>query len=142
MTTGTTDGENGPGATQRAVAYVIEDDAASQELVCAYLEDLGFQPEALEPSLKKIEKSIAEARAQDIVLIDVMLGPACDGFDVVRALADQRFAGRVIVMSGYRADYLKLVHSMADAFQLRIAGALEKPVRPAALRELLTATSI
>ena len=130
------DGRQGP------LAFVVEDDTASRNLVCAYLQDLGFQTEPLVPSLKEIEGRVASAETDDIIVIDVMLGPACDGFDVVRMLADRRFAGRVIVMSGYRTEYLKLVHSMADAFQLRIAGALQKPIRATMLHSLLADQSV
>jgi len=142
MLRGVPSGPNDPDEQQSPVAFVIEDDAASRDLVCACLESMGFQTEALQPSLKAIEKGVASAVARDVVVIDVMLGPACDGFDVVRMLADRRFAGRVVVMSGYRTDYLNLVHSMADAFRLRIAGALEKPVTISTLQQLLADPSV
>lgn len=111
-------------------ALIIEDDATSFEFLREYLQNLGFQAVGTEISEHAIDRALETLTERDLVVVDIILGPELDGFDVIRKLASIEFRGQVLFVSAYRKDYLHLVHSLAVALRLRVAGALSKPVSP------------
>lgn len=112
---------------------IVEDDSLTRELISAHLERLGFTAVAVGPSAAAIRDAVASAAPDDVVIVDIILGPDIDGFEVVRMLGKAGFGGRLLVVSGYGPEYLGTLSSLAAAMGLRIAGILEKPIRPADL---------
>src|SRR3546814_17440000 len=51
------------------------------------------------------------------------------------------FKGRLIVVSGFGPDYLQTLGSLAGALAIRVAGVLEKPIRPIDLERSLRGCS-
>ena len=118
-------------------AFLIEDDPLTRQIIGAHAERFGFAAVEVEPTIPAIGRAIAAAGADDVVILDIILGPDLDGFEVIRLLGQMGFRGRVIVVSGFGPDYLQPIEALAGALSVRIAGTLEKPVRPADLQRCL-----
>jgi EAL domain-containing protein (putative c-di-GMP-specific phosphodiesterase class I)/FixJ family two-component response regulator len=73
----------------------------------------------------------------DIVLLDLQLG-ATDGIEQLRVLASCKFAGAVVLMSGFDGRVLSSARAVAESLGLRVAGVVEKPLRLDTLEQLLS----
>lgn len=122
-----------------ARAIIVEDDSLTRQLIGAHAERLGLIVVEVAPTPEGIEAAVAAAGPDDAVILDIILGPDIDGFEVIRKLGGAGFRGRLIVVSGYGRDYLQTLGSLATALGLRVAGTLEKPLRPAELERCLRA---
>lgn len=128
--------ESGTGATRRR-AFVIDDDSLTRQLIAAHVEQAGFVPVEVEPQQPDIAGAASSSGPDDVMILDIILGPDIDGFEVIRMLGQTGFAGRLILVSGYGTDYLQTLSSLAGALSLRVAGIIEKPVRPTAFKRCL-----
>jgi EAL domain-containing protein (putative c-di-GMP-specific phosphodiesterase class I)/CheY-like chemotaxis protein len=78
------------------------------------------------------------AQQPELLLLD--LGMAnMDGIEVIRQLAQMKFAGRLVIVSGLSASILNAARALAELQDLRVAGVLTKPIRADTLRALLQA---
>ncbi len=127
---------SGAGATRRR-AFVVDDDTLTRQLIAAHVELAGFAPVEVEPQKPDIESAGSSAGPDDVMVLDIILGPDIDGFEVIRLLGDVAFRGRLIIVSGFGQDYLQTLGSLATALSIRVAGALAKPVTPADLERCL-----
>lgn len=118
-------------------AFVVDDDDLTRQVVAAYVEHLGYRPVEVQPDRTAIADAIADAGTDDVLILDIILGPELDGFEVIRLLGDVAFHGRLIIVSGFGQDYLQTLGSLATALSIRVAGALAKPVTPADLERCL-----
>ena len=75
-------------------------------------------------------------RPPDVIALDLQLGDT-DGIAQLRLLAEQKFAGVVVLMSGFDARVLGTAVALGRDLGLSIEGSLEKPIRVAALEQLL-----
>lgn len=116
---------------------IVDDDSLTRELISAHVERLGFTPVEVAPSIDGIQAAIASAEPEDVVILDIILGPDIDGFEVIRMLGKVGFRGRLVVVSGFGMDYLQTLGSLAGALAIRVAGILEKPIRPIDLERCL-----
>jgi DNA-binding NtrC family response regulator len=71
-----------------------------------------------------------------LVALDLGM-PGSDGVELLRFLADQRFEGPVLIISGFDRRILDSAFRLGEALGLRMVGPLEKPTRLDALEELL-----
>jgi YesN/AraC family two-component response regulator len=94
-------------------------------------------PVEVEPQQSDIAGTASSSGPDDVMILDIILGPDIDGFEVIRMLGQTGFAGRLILVSGYGTDYLQTLSSLAGALSLQVAGIIEKPVRPAELKRFL-----
>ena len=124
-------------AERAARALIIEDDGLTRQLISAHVERLGYAPIEVPPVIDSIRGAIAAAHPDDVVILDIILGPDIDGFEVIRMLGKVGFRGRLIVVSGFGPDYLQTLGSLASALAIRVAGVLEKPIRPIDLERSL-----
>lgn len=82
---------------------------------------------------------LGEIRESDsTIVLDIILADS-DAFGALKALAAQGFAGRIILISGHREDYLSLAESAGRSAGLKIAAALRKPVDIDRMEMLLSA---
>jgi CheY-like chemotaxis protein len=132
-------GEIGESGASERRAFVVDDDSLTRHLIAAHVEQAGFRPIEVEPMQPDIESAAASAGPEDVVILDIILGPDIDGFEVIRMLGQIGFPGRLVLVSGYGADYLQTLSSLARALSLQVAGTIAKPVRPAEIRRCLDA---
>ena len=107
-----------------AQALIGDDDSPTRQLIGAHAERLGLAVVEVEPTPEGIEAAIAAAGPDDAVILDIILGPDIDGFEVIRKLGRAGFRSRLIVVSGCGRDYLQTLGSLATALGLRVAGTL------------------
>lgn len=118
-------------------AFIIDDDGLTRQMLGALVEKSGFVAVEVTPIEADIADAVAAASPEDVLILDIILGPDLDGFEVIRMLGKAGFKGRLIVVSGFSPDYLQTLESLATALSIRVAGALEKPVRAADLQRCL-----
>jgi YesN/AraC family two-component response regulator len=63
--------------------------------------------------------------------------PDMDGVELTRFLADQKYRGPVLIVSGFDRRVLESAFRLGEALGLNMAGPVEKPVRIDELEELL-----
>lgn len=68
----------------------------------------------------------------DLVVADLQM-PGLDGFQLLTGLAERRYDGGVILLSGQEDRILNSASLMAQFHQLRVLAALPKPPSPEAL---------
>jgi DNA-binding response OmpR family regulator len=64
----------------------------------------------------------------DGVALDLGM-PGMDGVELLRFLAEERFAGPVLIVSGHDRRVLESAFRLGEALGLTMAGPLQKPVR-------------
>jgi len=72
----------------------------------------------------------------EMVALDLGM-PGMDGVELLRFLSDQRFAGPVLIVSGFDRRVLESAFRLGEALDLKMVGPLEKPARLDALEEIL-----
>jgi two-component system chemotaxis response regulator CheY len=121
-----------PGGAGRALLrlLIVEDDATQRALILAAARQAGHTV--------TLAQSCAEAILQlqtarfDCVTLDLMLGDG-DGLEVLQAMAEAKFAGSVIVISGSNAARRIAARAYARSLGMELQS-LPKPVDLAALR--------
>ncbi|MCZ7592566.1 MAG: response regulator [Kiritimatiellae bacterium] len=83
-----------------AIAWVIDDDSATCDVICAMLKELGYEAR----SFNKAREALANYRpgCADVVITDIRM-PGIDGLELTRALKKKRPARR-----DYCADRISL----------------------------------
>src|SRR5664279_4559428 len=109
---------------------VVDDDATQRTLIAAAAKHAGHAV-TLAKSCAEAIKQIQTAR-YDCVTLDLMLGDG-DGVEVLKAMADAKFTGAVIVISGMNAARRIAARSYARSLGIELQS-LPKPVDLAALR--------
>jgi signal transduction histidine kinase len=82
---------------------VVEDEAATCEAICAYLEQQGFRVTAAANASEALAACSGRENSIDLILTDVIL-PGLSGSDLVKQLQPQHPHMKVIFMSGYTND--------------------------------------
>jgi CheY-like chemotaxis protein len=117
---------------------VVEDNRVNQQVICAMLNQLGFEVIAVDNGQLAVERVMQEADAISAILMDVQM-PVLDGYEATRQIRDwESFQGR---------SALPIIAVTADAFiedqaRCRDAGMdhfLPKPIKLSALSEALCA---
>lgn len=62
-----------------------------------------------------------------VIIVDMFM-PGRDGVEILRFLAEDRFRGHIIVISGFDSSVLHSAMELASAHGLKILGALSKPI--------------
>ena len=71
-----------------------------------------------------------------VVVIDLMM-PEVDGIQVLRYLGNEKYAGEIILISGYDKKVLKVAGRLAEALGLRVRASIHKPIKLNQIREIL-----
>jgi two-component system chemotaxis response regulator CheY len=118
-------------ADRRALQLlVVDDDATQRSLIAVAAKQAGHEV-TVAPSVAEAIGKLRTARF-DCVTLDLVLEDG-DGIDVLREMAEARFAGSVIVISGMDAPRRSAARSFARSVGIELQS-LPKPLDLAALR--------
>jgi len=119
---------------ERPRLLLIDDEPALAAFVATAAHESGYQA--------SIGVNEADFRAQfasqrpDAVALDLGM-PGMDGVELIRFLADEQFAGPVLIISGFDRRVLDSAFRLGEALGLRMVGPLEKPTRLEELEDVL-----
>jgi EAL domain-containing protein (putative c-di-GMP-specific phosphodiesterase class I)/FixJ family two-component response regulator len=105
---------------------VLDDDDAVGRTAVRMAALAGFEADAVTEAAAFVSRLHSDP--PDIVLLDLQLGDT-DGIEQLRVLAACKFAGAVVLMSGFDGRVLSSARTVAESLGLRVAGAVEKPLR-------------
>jgi len=116
---------------------VVDDESFVRTLTVRILGMLGYRNiDTAENGARALELLAAKPDYFDIIICDLNM-PEMDGVEFMRHAADQNFSGGFIFLSGEDTRLLESARDLARAHNLNILGAIPKPLKPDALRELL-----
>ena len=113
---------------------VFDDDAAVGRLISRIAEMAGLEANAVTDA-EGFRCGLRAAPPQ-VVVLDLQLG-GTDGVEQLRHLADQRYRGSLILMSGCDSRVLATPRALAESLALTVEAVLAKPIRVAELEEVL-----
>lgn len=112
---------------------VFDDDAAIGRLVVRVGSAAGLEAVAVTDA-DAFRRSMQDAPPQ-IIMLDLQLGQT-DGVEQVRFLAERRYAGALVLLSGFSERVLEASVNVAKSLGLNVAAKLAKPIRIEALEQL------
>ncbi len=116
---------------------VIEDNAFTSIMVCETLKSLGATAiETVGTGREALEVIVNSQTPPEVLLVDLRM-PEMGGVELIRRLAEQRYAGQLVLTSGVDAQTLGSVEEVVRAININVLGCLTKPITAAALGELL-----
>lgn len=115
---------------------LVDDDPFQLTLLSASLEGLGLADIHTACNGAQVIALLAAGERYDVILSDLNM-PRLDGIELMRHLADRRYPGGVILLTGEHPKILQAAHSLAEAHNLRLLGVLRKPFQSRELFELL-----
>jgi DNA-binding NtrC family response regulator len=113
----------------------VDDDADSTDLVVRTALKCGYEAFPLNDA-REIRQSIVSWRPH-VVTVDLCM-PNLDGIELFTLMAEHRFRGHVIIISGQSDWFREQAAALAAQQGLQVAGHMGKPVALAELRTLLT----
>ena len=113
---------------------VVDDDPGFAKFVGRVATKLGYEVRLVTRS-EDIAQAYQELRPTTIVLDVVM--PDMDGIELLKWLAERQCTARLIVVTGYNADYARFAEMLGKANGLRLLTSLTKPMSLADLRDAL-----
>lgn len=117
-------------------ALVLDDDDFMLEVLQSILLEIGVQGVQTFASAEEALQVLDMNDPLLVVICDLNM-PDMDGVEFTRHLASHDFAGGVIFFSGEDERVLQMVEKLGHAHQLRVLGALRKPVTKQDLANLL-----
>jgi DNA-binding response OmpR family regulator len=114
---------------------LIDDEPALADYLANAARSCGF-----DPIITQRDEEFREAFiANDPEMVALDLGmPGMDGVELTRFLADQKYRGPVLIVSGFDRRVLESAFRLGETLGLNMVGPVEKPVRFAVLEELLS----
>ncbi|GGZ08120.1 response regulator [Pseudoduganella plicata] len=114
---------------------LLDDDTFMLELLTEMLDGLGYRNVRAESDARAALVALPEF-APDLLICDLSM-PEMDGIEYLRAAAEAKFKGGVVLLSGMDSGILRAAETLAMAEGLTILGACSKPVPRTALAKLL-----
>lgn len=114
---------------------VVDDEPEFAEFVRKVAVDLGYDVRVTTNG-RAFQKAYHELQPTTVVLDMVM--PEMDGNELVLWLMQQGYASELIIITGYSPDYAKDAKLLAEFKGLRSVTTLNKPIRLAKLRAVLS----
>ena len=113
---------------------LIDDEPALAEFVANAARETGFDP--VMTSNDAVFRNQFREEQPHVVALDLGM-PGADGVELLRFLAEEKFEGPVVIISGFDRRVLESAFRLGEALGLNMVGPLEKPVRLAELERLL-----
>ncbi len=114
----------------------VDDDASSAELIVRIAERCGF--EAFATSDPRGVTELVRQLNPSVMAIDVNM-PNIDANGLLKLLAESRFAGKIIIVSGQDMDTLRAVAAVGVKLGLNEPEVVQKPIDLTRMRSLLGA---
>jgi YesN/AraC family two-component response regulator len=116
---------------------VVEDNAFTSIVVCETLKSLGATGiKTASTGREALDVIVNSETPPDVLLVDLRM-PEMGGVELIKRLAEQRYAGHLVLTSGVDEQTLASVEEVARTVDLNVLGCLIKPTTAAALGELL-----
>lgn len=120
-------------------AFMVDDDPVFRALTEDLLLDAGVgEVRMAEHGLDALAQLDA-GLTPDLIVCDLNM-PAHDGVSLIRSLADRKFSGKVLIISGEDAPVIDTVTKLAKMQGLEIIGSIRKPITPDRLKDVLSRT--
>ncbi len=113
---------------------VMDDEAMFGDFVEDVATGLGYEVLALSEPGKFIDTF--NIFRPDTIILDMVM-PVFDGAEITRWLATEKFAGKLIIVTGYNPQYSKIAKALGELGGLLSVVRLSKPVRLEELRAVL-----
>lgn len=113
---------------------VMDDEAMFGEFVEEVGVDLGYDVRVLTETREFI--TVFKEVNPDVIILDMVM-PEFDGTEITRWLAAEKFAGKLVMVTGYNPQYSKIAKALGELGGLNKAERLSKPVRLEELRRIL-----
>jgi EAL domain-containing protein (putative c-di-GMP-specific phosphodiesterase class I)/ActR/RegA family two-component response regulator len=113
---------------------VLDDERGMAAFLATVARDRGWAVETA-PDVEEFRRKFMAA-IPDAVMLDLHLGKE-DGVEQLRFLADRRFRGAVVLLSGFDARVLAAARTCGESLGLEVVAALEKPIRIGRLRQVM-----
>lgn len=127
----------GTGKTLRLLA--VDDDASSAELIVRVAERCGYEAFATSDSRGVV--NLTRALAPDILAVDINM-PNVDAVGLFSLLAEIRYAGKILIVSGEDESVLRETQARAEALGLTVPYVQQKPLDFQKLRAMLMADTV
>jgi DNA-binding response OmpR family regulator len=114
---------------------LIDDEPTLAQFLASAATESGFEPVITEHDQQFREAFLADR--PDMVALDLGM-PGMDGVELIRFLADQKYAAPVLIVSGFDRRVLESAIRLGEALGLTMVGPIEKPVRFEVLEETLS----
>ena len=118
----------------RPLLLVIDDDRMVGRFITHAAEECGFRASRT-TSAEAFSQALRE-QMPDAVAVDLCV-PGADGIEIIRLLAEEKYRGSVIIISGLDQRILDAALRLGEAMGLNMAEPLAKPFRLDALAERL-----
>jgi EAL domain-containing protein (putative c-di-GMP-specific phosphodiesterase class I)/CheY-like chemotaxis protein len=118
-------------------ALIVDDDRFVLHTSAAVLRKLGFKHIKLADNVPDAISILAQSSPSVSLVISDLNMPDTDGLELLRHFEEHGFDGDIILFSGEDRKTLKMAEALANARQLSVLGAIEKPLHPATLQQLL-----
>lgn len=103
---------------------IIDDETEMGKYISLVAEESGFSATAIDDTN---DFESVYSRDISVIIVDMFM-PGRDGVEILRFLAEDRFPGYIIVISGFDSSVLHSAMELAAAHGLKILGALSKPI--------------
>ncbi len=113
---------------------VMDDEAMFGEFVEEVARGLGYDVMVLTESRKFL--AAFSSFLPDTIILDMVM-PEFDGTEITRLLAEAKFTGKLIIVTGYNPQYSKIAKALGEIGGLHNVVRLGKPVRLEELRRVL-----
>lgn len=118
----------------RPLLLVIDDDRMVGRFITHAAEECGFRASRT-TSAEAFSQALRE-QMPDAVAVDLCV-PGADGIEIIRLLAEEKYRGPVIIVSGLDQRILDAALRLGEALGLNMAEPLAKPFRLDALAQRL-----
>lgn len=120
--------------TNRPALLVIDDQAEIGAFIRRVAEPMGYEVTIV--TTPEDWRAAYEQHHPEAIILDIVM-PRVDGIEVLRGLAATRCSSRILLVTGFKEDYLAFADQLAEAFGLPSVAALTKPIRVDDLRSFL-----
>lgn len=112
-----------------------------EEDICELLEDLCDLNDISSRSISNIDALDLQSLSQvDLIFLDLNM-PGKDGIEIINDLSQVKYAGKLVLISGFDAWLLNTAEDIAKDHQLKVVGHFEKPFQMDEIEKLLMALS-